>query len=83
MNETKTFCEIQLVDGVEGGSLYLDDFRIAGSKPWGGGKVRKTWNLTIENILTAIADNQKEKKKIYRCRYNQDHKITIEKGGRG
>jgi len=29
---------LTLVDGVEGQSIYLNDYRIAGNKPWGGGQ---------------------------------------------
>jgi hypothetical protein len=33
---------------------YLDDFRIAGGKPWGGGKVVKTFTVTNADLLTAL-----------------------------
>ena len=42
------------VSGVEGNSIYLNDERIAGPKPWGGGKVLKEWKvdeIQIRNIL--------------------------------
>lgn len=38
--------KIELISGVEGNSLYLNDTRIAGSKPWGGGKVIESWNIS-------------------------------------
>ncbi len=34
---------MELINGVEGGALYLEDYRIAGPKPWGGGSIEKTW----------------------------------------
>jgi len=30
---------IEIVSGVEGNSLYINDYRVAGPKPWGGGRV--------------------------------------------
>lgn len=42
--------KIELVAGVEGYCLYADDVRIAGPKPWGGGKVVKTWRLTERQV---------------------------------
>ena len=31
--------KIQIVSGVEGPSVYINDRRVAGPKPWGGGKI--------------------------------------------
>lgn len=50
----KTY-ELSLVDGVEGQSLYLDDTRIAGPKPWGGGTVVKTWKVCPRDLQNAIS----------------------------
>lgn len=36
---------IKYVSGVEGNSIYLNDTRIAGPKPWG----RRTYNMGKEN----------------------------------
>ena len=41
----KEMVEINIVQGVEGQSLYLNDYRIEGSKPWGGGKIKQTWMI--------------------------------------
>lgn len=51
---------IELVDGVEGPSLYLNQHRIAGPKPWGGGKVRLSWNLSESEV----EDLRKQIKKV-------------------
>ncbi len=40
-----------VVSGVEGPSIYLDDFRIAGPKPWGGGKVLYEFKVSREEIM--------------------------------
>lgn len=34
--QTQTQCKIDLIGGVEGNSLFINDFRVAGNKPWGG-----------------------------------------------
>lgn len=47
---------LELVAGVEGDSVYLNDpsdhygYRIAGPKPWGGGKVKQRWILNDSDI---------------------------------
>ena len=47
--------ELKHVAGVEGPSIYLNDYRIAGPKPWGGGKVVNTWKVREEDVRTALA----------------------------
>ena len=51
--------EIQLVAGVEGDALYVNGYRCAGPKPWGGGetKWRKAVRATdfLEHVHTALA----------------------------
>lgn len=37
---------IKIVKGCEGYSIYLNDYRIAGSKPWGGGDVVRTIKIS-------------------------------------
>lgn len=49
--------DIVVVEGVEGPSLYVDNHRVAGSKPWGGGHVQKKWTTTRRNILSAFLGN--------------------------
>ena len=54
--------KIEYVSGVEGPSLYLisaerGGYRIAGPKPWGGGKCMRTWtvpDIALEEIRKAI-----------------------------
>lgn len=50
----KTTVKILLMRGVEGKSLYIDDFRIAGPKPWGGGTVEKEWVAERRDIAQAL-----------------------------
>ena len=46
--------KIEVVSGVEGHSLYIDDRRVAGSKPWGGGKTVRSWTANVNDILKAL-----------------------------
>lgn len=45
---------IKCVSGVEGKSLYLNDTRIAGPKPWGGGHILWEMKTTIRDIELAV-----------------------------
>lgn len=48
-NQTKI--KVTVVSGVEGKSVYLDDFRIVGSKPWGGGTIEFEREVDISYLL--------------------------------
>lgn len=50
--------KIDLVNGVEGLALYLNDFRIAGPKPWGGGKILRTWSVSQEDLRSATNEGR-------------------------
>ena len=49
-------CEVTvtLVGGVEGPSIYLNDYRIVGPKPWGGGTIQNQWKGRARAVLTAL-----------------------------
>lgn len=34
--------------------LYLDDYRIAGGKPWGGGRIIHRWPVLIKDLVAAL-----------------------------
>ncbi len=51
--------ELVLCDGVEGRSIYLNDVRIAGPKPWGGGKTLARWVVKESHLLNAIPNLNK------------------------
>lgn len=36
--------------------LYLDNFRIAGSKPWGGGRTIKRWEISGDDLVQSISE---------------------------
>ena len=56
------YMKIDYIKGVEGDSISINEYRVAGPKPWGGGKIIKSWKATVEDILIAIgrADQKKE-----------------------
>jgi len=45
---------IQHVRGVEGPSVYLNGLRIVGPKPWGGGSLVASWEITMRDILQGV-----------------------------
>jgi hypothetical protein len=56
----------EIVRGVEGDCLVLDDTRICGPKPWGGGRIIKTFRtdgiyelIDKEEYCKLIAENAK------------------------
>jgi hypothetical protein len=46
--------EVLLIDGVEGPSVYVNNYRIAGPKPWGGGEVIHEFKTTRAEIKRAL-----------------------------
>jgi hypothetical protein len=38
------------------GCVYLNDFRVAGGKPWGGAEAAATWQITRNDIERAIPE---------------------------
>ena len=45
---------IKVVAGVEGDSLYVNDYRCAGPKPWGGGAMKWEKNVRATEFLQNI-----------------------------
>ena len=45
---------ITVISGVEGYSIYINNYRIAGNKPWGGGKVICEFKIDKQNILERL-----------------------------
>lgn len=46
--------QFELIDGCEGYCLSFNDYRIAGPKPWGGGKVLSSCHPNKERLLKLI-----------------------------
>lgn len=44
--------------------VYLNNFRIAGGKPWGGGRTTASWRFTLDELRRAFPEleiNEKPK----------------------
>jgi len=54
MTANTKMTKLVYVRGVEGNSVYLNDHRIAGPKPWGGGKVIQEWEIEEKHIFDAL-----------------------------
>jgi hypothetical protein len=52
-DETKTI-SILFMKGVEGNSFYLNDTRIAGPKPWGGGTIIQEKFCSLDDLRRAL-----------------------------
>lgn len=75
LTKTKTFVEI--IGGRAGKCISLNDFRIAGSKPWGGGTVLNKFDTTVEDVLSSIAISNLPRE--YTFWYNGYYRVKIEK----
>ena len=46
--------KIEVVSGPAGQSVYIDDHRVAGPKPWGGGRTLCAFRTELRHVLTAL-----------------------------
>ena len=58
--------KIELISGKEGQCLAINNIRIVGPKPWGGGRIIKRWTANDKDILEAVnaVKNQNRKEKL-------------------
>lgn len=47
--------KLEICSGVEGPSAYVNDYRCAGPKPWGGGTILHKFNLRLDDLAVAVA----------------------------
>jgi hypothetical protein len=45
---------LEVVMGVEGYAAYLNNYRIGGPKPWGGGQVVRSWQVDNVDVRKAL-----------------------------
>jgi len=45
---------IAIVRGVEGLAIYINEFRVCGPKPWGGGTPVQDWTVSAEDMSKAL-----------------------------
>lgn len=50
--------KLQIIECNNGYTILLNDYRIAGDKPWGGGTVVKTYKVSEKDIVEAL-ENKK------------------------
>lgn len=57
---------IDEIRGCEGNCITINDYRVAGPKPWGGGIVVKNWVADVDNVIRALRDN--DVVRVVRCK---------------
>lgn len=50
-NVPEATVKILVLSGPEGPSLYVNDYRVAGNKPWGGGREMASFVVPTEMFL--------------------------------
>lgn len=50
---------VEVVSGVEGPSLYINDYRVAGPKPWGGGKIIHRFMVERKDVEKVLIEKEK------------------------
>jgi hypothetical protein len=55
---------LEVVKGVYGLSVYLNGYRVAGEKPWGGGEVLRCWLIDEKDVETAMTLIRVDPKKV-------------------
>lgn len=53
MREKQTV-RLYIVSSSSGECVVLNDRRIAGGKPWGGGEIAKQWDVSVDEIKSAL-----------------------------
>lgn len=45
---------IQVMSGPEGPCISINDYRVSGPKPWGGGNLTAEYEADVSHILSAV-----------------------------
>lgn len=56
MKKPSKFVKIEIIKGVEGMCISVNDTRICGSKPWGGGKLIGKWIVGSGDLKEAMQE---------------------------
>jgi hypothetical protein len=56
VSKREKLISILAVAGCEGPSLYINDYRICGNKPWGGGRTIHEWKISRENLEKGLLE---------------------------
>lgn len=57
---------IDEIRGCEGNCITINDYRVSGPKPWGGGVVVKNWIANVDDVIASLRDN--DVVKVVRCK---------------
>ena len=49
--------KIEILKGVSGYAIYLNDYRLCGPKPWHGGTTVASWDVTKKTIRKALSND--------------------------
>ena len=52
--ETGEQITVELIKGVQGYCVGVNNYRICGPKPWGGGSIERAWKTTKNDVLAAF-----------------------------
>ena len=52
--------------------VYLNDYRIAGGKPWGGASDMKTWPISINDLESAIPALRRPREQVISASLHPD-----------
>ena len=50
----RAWCKVTVVAGPMGYALYVNDVRVDGQKPWGGGKVVEDFRPLVKDVRAAL-----------------------------
>lgn len=59
MKKNRKEVKIEIVSNQTGGCVVINNYRVAGGKPWGGGTILKSWKCDVRDILDAIKEETK------------------------
>lgn len=51
--------DVEIIEGVKGSCLVINDNRVCGPKPWGGGRVTQKWRASAKVISEALMARKK------------------------
>lgn len=54
---------IEIIEGVEGDCLSIENYRVSGNKPWGGGTIKQVFIAKLSDIREALCSRGKVTKK--------------------
>jgi len=64
MKNPNELTQIEIIQGVGGLCITINDYRICGNKAYGGGTVLKTWKIPTSLITDHLGKLNENKKRI-------------------